>query len=44
MVLVEYEIEKSVRSAIRTSIDAFTATAPELQDCIIVGDWLAPED
>lgn len=44
MILVEKIIETAIRPALRTSINEMALTVPQLQDCKIIGDWLAPEE
>ncbi len=44
MILIEKEIEKSLRTAIRASLQAYGATTPELVDAKIICFWLGDED
>jgi len=44
MIALEYEIEKSLRVAIRTSINAKAVTVPELAEVKIIGFRLDSED
>jgi hypothetical protein len=44
MILIEKEIEKAVRAAIRTSLNSYSATTPELEDTVVIGYWLPSEE
>lgn len=43
MIRLEKEIESAVRTAIRTSLNAYAATTNELANCVIIGFWLGDE-
>ncbi len=43
MILLEKEIEKALRAAIRTSLNTFGVSVPELMDCKILTFWLPSE-
>lgn len=43
MIELEYEIEKALRSAIRTSLSSAAAVTPALADARIIGSWLEAE-
>lgn len=44
MILIEQQIESALRTAIRASLQAASATVPELATARIIGFWLPPEN